>query len=497
MNRETSQDDRHPMKPKTSLIICTTPRSGSSFLSEGIELSKVMGNPGEWLHPIALGETRRVLDIGPDAPMDLLLKSTAERFTESNGVFALKLMWSQLGDVLAGLRREDPSIIGLSGVDLIAKYFPDPHFVFLTRSELIAQAISYSRAILSDRWLDYGQKLDSAEPTGHEFNFCLLSDSLRSLRRDNRNWRCFLAAGKRPVLEVEYEQVVQGYREVLESIAALLGLDQELSIDPARNRYKKMRDSASVQWADEYRKTLARIEEAEHEGVVAPTPTEAFRAEIKLLERPETVRPSELFRVSLRIRNTSDHTWQALGKQDGSLWNCVTSYWYQGSENVLVSYQIYSPLLRELAPGESTRIDLTIIAPDSPGTYQLEICFAQTGVAHTRGPSPLTLEVRRNPSELEALRYFQADDVDSEGWIWSEWIGSIWTIRFPWVYSIRFGWLFCPDRPDDSTDYWFFQKDLGWFWTNRTKTPLVWSAEKKEWLLCEMTGTDEARFVVP
>jgi LPS sulfotransferase NodH len=497
MNRENSHDDRHPMDPKISLIICTTPRSGSSFLCEGIELAKIMGNPGEWLHPIALGETRRALDIGPAAPMDLVIRGTVERFTASNGVFALKLMWTQLVDVLAGLRNEDPSIVGLSGVELISRYFPDPHFVFLSRRELIAQAISYSRAFLSNRWLDYGQKFESTTPSEHEFNFCLLNDSLRSLRRDNRNWQRFLAAGNRPVLETEYEQILQSYRGVLESIGAFMGINQELSIDPARNRYKKMRDATSDRWAKEYQQTLLKIDEAESEGTIAQTPAEAFKAEIKLLEWPETVRPSEVFRVSLQICNRSNHVWPAVGKKDGSLWNSVTSYWYQGSKNVPVFYQIFSPLPCDLAPGKSAQINLTIIAPDRPGTYQMEISFAQTGVGHIRSPGGLSIDVRRNGSETDALRYFETQEVDPEGWIWTEWVGNIWIGNFPWIYSTRFGWLYCKDLPSEKDGYWFFRKDLGWFWTDPDAAPDVWSAEKQEWLRGELSGQDRERFLTP
>ena len=59
------------------------------------------------------------------------------------------------------------------------------------------------------------------------------------------------------MIEVDYEQIVQDYRGVLESISAFLGLHRELSIDPAQNRYKKMRNATSARWTKEYREILA------------------------------------------------------------------------------------------------------------------------------------------------------------------------------------------------------------------------------------------------
>ena len=40
-------------------------------------------------------------------------------------------------------------------------------------------------------------------------------------------------------------------------------------IYPSGNRYKRMRDATSVQWAKEYQETLVRIEDAESEETIA------------------------------------------------------------------------------------------------------------------------------------------------------------------------------------------------------------------------------------
>ena len=464
-------------------------------------MTQVMGSPGEWLHAISLRDTRRLMGYGPGAPLDLILKGTAEKYTAPDGVFAVKVMWSQLEDVLTELRADDPGLNDLNDIEILSRYFPDPHLIYLTRKDMVAQAVSLSRASLSDHWLDYGQEKKSSEGSSTDFNYVLVNQNLISLREENRKWRRFLEAGNRPVLELEYEKIVRDYQGTLERIADFLNIREGLSIDPTLNRYQKMRDTTSSRWTQAYAETITRIENAESEGIIAPNSPDAFDAEIAVLEHPATVLPSEIFQARLQISNLSRHTWYAVGNKDGSLWNCVSAFWYRESEQISVAYDYCVALPFDLAPGMSAPIKLPLIAPDSPGTYRAMIRFGQTGVAlpesGDREPTVLTVEVGRDRSAIEALRYFEEEEIDSEGWIWTDWLGNIRTIRFPWVNSTRFGWLFCPDRPEPSEKYWFFQKDLGWFWTNREKSPLVWNKERKEWLLCEMTGPNEMRFVAP
>jgi LPS sulfotransferase NodH len=501
MKRTNPEQPDHAVAPRISLFICTTPRSGSSFLSEAIELTKVMGNPGEWLHSISLRDTRRLMGYEPDTSLDLVLKGTVEKYTTPDGVFAVKVMWSQLEDVLARLKAEDPGLNGLNDIEILSRYFPEPHLIYLTRKDMIAQAISLGRASLSDHWLDYGQEKKSSKIPSTDFNYVLVNQSLTSLREDNQKWRRFLEAGNRPVLELEYEKIVRDYQGTLERIADFLNIREGLSIDPTLNRYQKMRDTTSSRWRQEYAETITRIEKAEKAGTIVPNPPEAFDAEIVVLEQPETVRPSEIFQVRLQVGNLSRHTWRAVGKKNGNLWNCVSAFWYRESERITVAYDYSAALPFDLAPGMSAPISLPLIAPDSPGTYRAMIRFVQTGVdlpePGDREPATLTVQVGLDRCITEALRYFHESEVDSEGWIWTDWLESIRVVRFPWINSTRFGWLFCPDRPEETKDFWFFQKDLGWFRTNREKSPLVWGADRKEWSGCEMTGPNTMRYVDP
>lgn len=453
-----------------------------------------MGNPGEWLDPIELRETRRSLEFGPDAPVELVLKGIVEKYTAPNGVFAVRVMWSQLEYVMTEMRGDDSGLRGLSDLEIISMVFPNPHFIHLTRRELVAQAISYSRAISSDKWLESGQKTEPTKGSEVDFNYFLFNHCLTSLRDGDRNWRHFLSAGNPPVLELEVEQITQDYHGTLESIGAFLGVNQRLSIDPALNGLKEMRDATSARLIRQCEETLAGIEQAESEGIIAPNPPDACRSKIVVSEHPETVRPDQIFEVRLEITNTSEHIWPAIGKADGDLWNCVTSTWYQGSEKIPVGVEFPAPLPHDMTSGETAQINLPIFAPDRPGTYRLEVGFAQTGVDRPREdgwePTILTTEVRHDPPIVEALLYFQEKDVDPEGWIWTDWLGSIRTINFPWVYCSFFGWLFCPPRSPDKKGYWFSRKDLGWLWTNPKSAPYFWSAERKEWLCDELKKHD-------
>src|SRR4051812_21324718 len=112
--------------PDQSYLVAATPRSGSTLLCELLAGTGVAGRPAEYfehLHATGLPRQPRQYFDGLDDPevVDLLAPTvpgapvTAEAFRERfeaalregttpNGVFAAKVMWGYLPDLLLGLR---------------------------------------------------------------------------------------------------------------------------------------------------------------------------------------------------------------------------------------------------------------------------------------------------------------------------------------------------------------------------------------------------------
>src|SRR5690242_6715310 len=78
-------------------IICTTPRSGSWLLSEGLASTSLAGNPREWFNVI---EERRYraqwrMEHSTDLSFEQYLRLATEESTTRNGISGIKLHYYQ------------------------------------------------------------------------------------------------------------------------------------------------------------------------------------------------------------------------------------------------------------------------------------------------------------------------------------------------------------------------------------------------------------------
>jgi hypothetical protein len=84
--------------PTLTYIICTTPRSGSYLLCDGLGSTLLAGRPREWFN--ARGEeihrSRWGLDRSPDATYGPYLDQVRVRSTTRNGICGIKLHYFQL-----------------------------------------------------------------------------------------------------------------------------------------------------------------------------------------------------------------------------------------------------------------------------------------------------------------------------------------------------------------------------------------------------------------
>src|SRR5690349_4449256 len=164
--------------PSNAYIVCSTQRSGSTYLCRLLASTGVAGNPQEFFearaetgsppHPgyflAGLPRTGAGIrdDLRPtDAPAysdlrlvdgwEAHLQRTFELGTTDNGVFGAKLMWNQLPDLeqhAAAL----PGLAGLAGPELIDTLFGHPSYIWMRRLDKVRQAISMWRALQTRTW---------------------------------------------------------------------------------------------------------------------------------------------------------------------------------------------------------------------------------------------------------------------------------------------------------------------------------------------------------
>ncbi|GDY29541.1 class I SAM-dependent methyltransferase [Gandjariella thermophila] len=100
----------------------------------------------------------------------------------------------------------------------------------------------------------------------------------------------------------------------------------------------------------------------------------AYRARLDLLDPPATARPGERITLRVQVTNESVHAWPADRRIN------LGNHWWAGGEMV-VRDDGRSPLPAELAPGQSTELDLHVSAPDAEGPVDLEVDLVQEFVA--------------------------------------------------------------------------------------------------------------------
>jgi trehalose 2-sulfotransferase len=237
--------------PRHAYIVCSTQRSGSTYLCHLLASTGVAGNPQEYFearaetgsppHPAyflaGLPRTGAGIrdDLRPtDAPdysdlrsvdgWEAHLERTFQMGTTDNGVFAAKLMWNQLPDVeqhAAALA----DFAGLTGAELLDALFGHPSYIWMRRLDKVRQAISMWRALQTRTW-----RLENPDAGDERPRLYYSFDGIEHLRRrlsaDDEAWgRHFLSSGIDP-LELYYETDVKS-----EPVAAVTRVLAHIGVD--------------------------------------------------------------------------------------------------------------------------------------------------------------------------------------------------------------------------------------------------------------------------
>lgn len=154
------------LRPQLSYLICTTPRSGSWLLAEGLSATGVAGRPEEYLRADwlqlyqangRLDPAHRVVGL-PPVPRARgfagFLRAVLVAGTTGNGVFGAKVHWDQFAAAADALAADTPGLS--SDVDFLRWWLPGVRLVHLTRRDRVRQALSHYRARRSGEWVQPG-----------------------------------------------------------------------------------------------------------------------------------------------------------------------------------------------------------------------------------------------------------------------------------------------------------------------------------------------------
>lgn len=187
--------------------------------------------------------------------------------TTPNGVFGVKIMASQMDAMMMRLRLI-PGMEQASLAEALGKVFSNPKYIYLSRADKIAQAVSYAKAIQSGLWywidlhdfvdearrimMEESIKKASTRPLNYDFE--QIAWCLKSIKEEEASWEeFFLDSGIEP-LRLVYEELERNAEAELLRLLTYLGISG-ISANPLRQRitHKILRNYINIEWAQRFR----------------------------------------------------------------------------------------------------------------------------------------------------------------------------------------------------------------------------------------------------
>lgn len=230
-----------PVSPRLSCFVCGTPRSGTWLLCGLLASTGLAGRPHEWFWRDTEWTNRRAWGVRDFAEYVARVRDAA---TTENGVFASKLMWGHVGELVGRLR--DLGDDG-SGRSVLEGHFPGPRFVCVRRADPVAQAVSWSKAIRTGRWHHWDPAPIGPAPAYDR-------DEIEALAREavaaDAGWRAWFAATEFEPLVVPFEDLVADSIGATRTVLEFLDLPADV---PVAEQTVRSADDVNADWLARYR----------------------------------------------------------------------------------------------------------------------------------------------------------------------------------------------------------------------------------------------------
>jgi LPS sulfotransferase NodH len=235
-----------------SYLICSTPRTGSSLLCGLLASTGVAGVPEAYFRWQNEEDWARQWGLS-DFTYPEFVRAAMNVGRTGNGIFGAKVMWGTLEEMVEKLSPSYPELAGRD-LDLLEREFGRTAFIFIERTDVIAQAVSRLRAEQTNLWY-----VGHPDPTGAEpqFDFDGIHHYVQEIAEHNAGWeRWFAEFGVTPY-RVRYEDLVADMPCVTGDILDFLGLDRAAAatITP---RHERQADRINTEWIERYRQLRAQ-----------------------------------------------------------------------------------------------------------------------------------------------------------------------------------------------------------------------------------------------
>jgi LPS sulfotransferase NodH len=233
MTKLKTRPDSTP--PYRSLLIFSTPRSGSTYYSDVLSSAGQIGECREWFNFRYMKAYCNIFQL-QDLNFDKYLEFIRAKTSNNTGTFAVNMHIDQYRQ----LKQQGIDVLGLS-FDLV---------IYLERAEKIAQAVSLAKASLSDQWSDF---LRPARELPESIPHSLITGSLAKIQESQE----FFENNLRPHCDFHfiYEDFTsQDNLKYFERPLEKLGLNMPL--ENLHTQLSKQADQHSEKLIEEYKQAL-------------------------------------------------------------------------------------------------------------------------------------------------------------------------------------------------------------------------------------------------
>jgi len=237
---------RSDKQPRTTLMIASVPRSGSTHFGICLWNEGIFGAPLEYLNESTNPE---IVDRLSNGKMDFHYWQELRALrTTPNGVFSYKMF---IANYMI-FKREHPNLLPIVAADKV---------VYFTRGDRAAQAVSYARAIQTKSWF---AAVPNANPP--EYSFEAIRRQEQSIARQEEVWERIFTLTETEPYRLQYEEFLREPDRIFSEIADYVGVEQCPTACLDMPNIDRQSDALSAEWVARYR---AERDAAEVQGRAA------------------------------------------------------------------------------------------------------------------------------------------------------------------------------------------------------------------------------------
>lgn len=234
-----------------ALIICATPRSGTTLLCDLLAETGVTGRPNSFYRAQSVTHFANQFGVadGPDFERRYLTAIIAEGRGETD-LFSMRVMWPSLPEISAKLSTLFPN--ETTDASRMAAAFGSPLYLSVTRKDKVAQVISRIKAEQSGLWHRAANgrvREQGGTYRAPHYDRAAIHASIAETSAHEGEWRMWFAREDITPLELSYEDLSADSVGAIRRLLIALHRDPSAA-DQVAPRTARLADATNAEWAE-------------------------------------------------------------------------------------------------------------------------------------------------------------------------------------------------------------------------------------------------------